>query len=144
MKVIITHLLNLNLKDLLKEAPFDDVQGNLFSIDGDISLEYPELYIELALTDSLLIKGIIIQNTFKTYELPEGLEFSNSKEMVNAVFGEPHKHCDERQSSLLGRVSAYDMYYLKSYSMHISYDTNLKSIDKITLMTPEATPGREG
>ena len=143
-------LLYLDLDSVVVTKALEGYEASLVNLEGEVSLEYLELGIELGFNIERNITASKIflysgDTNFSQFigRIPEDLCFSYSKDLVHTKLGLPNKSSGKVDVMILGQVSARDSYYFDNYTLRILYSEKLDSIERITLMTPEATPGRE-
>ena len=75
-------------------------------------------------------------------DIPNDISFNSSQKNVRAKLGNPNRSGGDYEDKLLGYIAPWDSYYFDNYTIHISYKKDTNSINMITMMIPEATPGR--
>lgn len=142
-------LLNLSITDLLRHSLFKDIDGKISNIDGDLSVEYCDIGIGINFNSSnFKVDSIYLYSgsdyTYSRYKnhLPFSLSFSLGRDHVRIKLGSPSREGGGNRSLILGSINHWDSYYFKDYTLRILYSEDLSKIDRITIMTPEATPGR--
>jgi uncharacterized protein YneR len=116
--------------------------------DPDIYYIYKEGGISFVSNKKNIVGAIQIYSEGKddytkySGEIPNDIKFDFSRKSVMEKLGEPNRSDGDYEDKQLGYIAAWDSYYFDDYTMHISYKKGTESIDMITIMTPEATPGR--
>ena len=75
--------------------------------------------------------------------MPRSLSWGDSREAVRGRLGQPSLSGDGGEALFsLGISSPFDRYDYHDYSLHVRYADDAGAIQLLTLMTPQATPGR--
>ena len=111
--------------------------------DNSIYLTNAEKGIELILTMESVITSIHFfsgkQNGSKEFseELPDGLKFSSSREIIHSLFGEPKKTGGGFTNFILGKISKWDKYIYDTHTVRFEYSDNEDEILLITYACKE-------
>lgn len=77
-------------------------------------------------------------------QLPHGIEPSWDRGRARLELGPPSGSGGARgEESLLGAVAPWDVFFFPAYSLHLEFDLEGKRITRVTVSTPEGTPGRD-
>ena len=142
------NLMNASLEEVLDCDYFQPINTGLISKADTLSVSYKNKGIEFTFDENQRVKTIHTHSSKDegfdefVYLLPNDLNFSLSQHDVRNKLGIPNKITSGLTVPVLGKMPDADIYYFGDYSMAIVYNNDLKSILRITLMTPEATPGR--
>jgi hypothetical protein len=140
--------MNASLEEVLDCDYFQPINTGLISKVDTLSVSYKNKGVEFAFDENQRVQTIHMHslndegfNEF-AYSLPNDLSFSLSQQDVRSILGMPNKITSGLKVPVLGKMPDSDIYYFDGYSIAVVYSDNLKSIRRITLMTPEATPGK--
>src|ERR1700754_5113173 len=112
----------INSEPLFKEC-LGEIE--MEEIDGTYYLLNVEKGIDIVLSDALVVQSIHLfsgHSDSKEYrgEIPLGLRFSMSKDIVNELLGDPNKR-SSGYTDMFGRVPSWDKYLFEDYSLHVQY-----------------------
>ena len=149
MHLNILSLLQLNLDNLVKHPILTNVEGKIENIEDRVSVEYKTLGISFNFsTPNTTVTSIFIYSEGKdgytqySGEIPNDVKFNLSQKDIKKKLGEPRRSGGNYEDKLFGYTAPWDSYYFDNYTMHVTYKKDTNSIDMITIMTPDATPGR--
>jgi hypothetical protein len=73
-------------------------------------------------------------------DLPEGVRFSDSREMIRARLGQPNTIGGGQHLGVLGIAAPWDRFDRADHAIHIQYSKDGLSITLVSLMRPDAVP----
>lgn len=68
------------------------------------------------------------------------ISFEMNRDQVLSYFGNPTKSGEKINDSVLGEYGAWDRFDTKNHSIHIEYNIDSNTINKITIMTAASRP----
>lgn len=129
-------------KALLGDPIWTSIEG------GTTHVEFREAGVELGLTDDGRVSFVCFfskgRNGYKRYQgvLPGGLVIGDDRAAVHARLGPPSRSGTPQMLPVLGLTRSWDSYDLPAYSVHFEYAHEGDALSMVTLMAPEAAPGR--
>jgi hypothetical protein len=73
-------------------------------------------------------------------DLPEGVSFSDSRQVIHDRLGEPTASGGGSVIQFFGKTPAWDRFDRTEYSLHIQYAADQASTELVTIMRPGFVP----
>jgi len=136
----LTNWIDKGLNDIKNESMFSKYfKGiDMQVIDETYYLLNSEAGIDIVFSNDFFIQSIHLfsgtTDDGKKYlgEIPLGLQFSMSKDIVNDLLGDPNKS-GGGYTDIFGHVPNWDKYFFEGHSLHLQYAENMSRINLITI-----------